>query len=111
MWNDLKRAARIPGSRRRLLWEALIALLIARCAMAFLPFRRIAAWLGTPGAESSGHGDGRGNPLGARGRLGSGRCGAPGAVGWALPCQVLAAMGMLRRRGLEGTVCFGARPE
>jgi hypothetical protein len=45
MWNDLKRAARIQASRRQLLGEALIALLIARGAMAFLPFRRIAAWL------------------------------------------------------------------
>lgn len=45
MWNDLKRAARLQASRRRLLGEALIALLIARGAMAFLPFRRIAAWL------------------------------------------------------------------
>lgn len=52
MWNDLKRVARMPGPRRRLLWEALITLLITRGAMAFLPFRRIAAWLGTPSAES-----------------------------------------------------------
>ena len=108
MWNDLKRAARIPGSRRRLLWEALIALMIARCAMAFLPFRRIAAWLGTPGTESSATATAEeictaqevswAVGVVARRVPWDGRCLA----------QALAAMGMLRRRGLEGTVYFGA---
>jgi hypothetical protein len=108
MWNDLKRAARIQASRRQLLGEALIALLIARGAMAFLPFRRIAAWLGTPGAEA---------PATATAEE---ICTAQ-EVGWAVGvvarrvpwdgrclAQALAAMGMLRRRGLEGTVFFGA---
>lgn len=107
MWNDLKRAARIPGPRRRLLGEALIALLIARGAMAFLPFRRIAAWLGTPGAES---------PVIAS----ADEIRTAQEVSWAVRviarrvpwdgrclAQALAAMGMLRRRGLEGTVSFG----
>ena len=108
MWNDLKRAARIQASRRRLLGEALIALLIARGAMAFLPFRRIAAWLGTPGAEA---------PATATAEA----IHSAQEVGWAVGvvarrvpwdgrclAQALAAMGMLRRRGLEGTVFFGA---
>jgi hypothetical protein len=108
MWNDLKRAARIQASRRRLLGEALIALLIARGAMAFLPFRRIAAWLGTPGAEA---------PATATAE----EIHSAQEVGWAVGvvarrvpwdgrclAQALAAMGMLRRRGLEGTVFFGA---
>jgi len=47
------RAARLPGAKWRLLWEALFALLIARASIAFLPFRRIAGWLGTPGVETS----------------------------------------------------------
>lgn len=108
MWNDLKRAARIPGSRRRLLWEALIALLIARGAMAFLPFRRIAAWLGTPGTESSATATAEeickaqevswAVSVVARRVPWDGRCLA----------QALAAKRMLRRRGLEGTVYFGA---
>ena len=108
MWNDLKRAARIQASRRQLLGEALIALLIARGAMAFLPFRRIAAWLGTPGAEA---------PATATAE----EIHSAQEVGWAVGvvarrvpwdgrclAQALAATGMLRRRGLEGTVCFGA---
>lgn len=108
MWNDLKRAARLPGRGRWLLGEALLALLIARGAMAFLPFRRIAAWLGTPGSESSATATAEeistaqevswAVGIVARRVPWDGRCFA----------QALAAMGMLRRRGLEGTVYFGA---
>lgn len=109
MWNDLKRYARIPRTRRRLLWEALGALTIARGAMALLPFRRIAAWLGTLGAESPA--------TAAPEEIRSAE-----EVGWAVGvlarrvpwdgrcmAQALAATGMLRRRGLEGTVSFGVR--
>ena len=109
MWNDLKRYAWIPRARRRLLWEALAALAIAKVAMASLPFRRIAAWLGTPGAESPA----TAAPEEIR---------IAEEVGWAVRvlarrvpwdgrclAQALAATGMLRRRGLEGTVSFGAR--
>jgi hypothetical protein len=107
VWNDLKRAARLPGPRKRLLGEALIALLIARGAMAFLTFRRIAAWLGTPGAAS---------PVMASAdeiRMAQEVSWAVGVIARRVPwdgrclAQALAAMGMLRRRGLEGTVSFG----
>jgi hypothetical protein len=107
VWSDLERAARLPGARRRLLAEALIALLTARAAMAFLPFRRIAGWLGTPGAESPA--------TATTEEIATAR-----EVGWAVGvvarrvpwdgrclAQALAATGMLRRRGLEGTVSFG----
>jgi hypothetical protein len=108
MWNDLKRAARIPGSRRRLLGEALIALLIARGAMAFLSFRRIAAWLGTPGTESSATATAEEICTAQEVSWAVGVVAR--RVPWDGRCltQALAAMGMLRRRGLEGTVCFGA---
>ena len=109
MWNELKRYAGIPRARKRLLWEALGALAIARVAMALLPFRRIAAWLGTPGAESPA----TAAPEEIR---------TAEEVGWAVAvlarrvpwdgrcmAQALAATGMLRRRGLEGTVSFGVR--
>jgi len=109
VWNDLKRYARIPRTRRRLLWEALGALTIARGAMALLPFRRIAAWLGTLGAESPA--------TAAPEEIRSAE-----EVGWAVGvlarrvpwdgrclAQALAATGMLRRRGLEGTISFGVR--
>jgi len=108
VWNDLNRYRRIPRFRKRLLREALIALAVARGAMALLPFRSIAAWLGTPGAES---------PATATAE----QIHTAQEIGWAVGvlarrvpwdgrclAQALAATGMLRRRGLEGTVSFGA---
>jgi len=107
--NDLKRFVKESRGRRSRLWEALVALAIARVAMAVLPFRRIAAWLGTPGAESSATASDEDiltakeiawaiSVLGKR-------------VPWDGRClaRALAANGMLRRRGLEATVIFGAR--
>ncbi len=88
--------------------EALIALLIARGAMALLPFRRIAAWLGTPGAESPA------TATAEEIRMAQEVGWAVGAVARRTPwdgrclAQALAATGMLRRRGLEATVSFGA---
>ncbi len=108
MWGNLRRAAQIPGARRWLLGEALIALLIARAALAFLPFRRIAAWLGTAGAESPA--TATSEEIRTAQEVGW----AVGAVARRVPwdgrclAQALAATGMLRRRGLEGTVSFGA---
>lgn len=77
--------------------------------MAFLPFRRIAAWLGTAGAESAAvlspeetrTAQDIGWAVGVLGRR----------VPWDGRClaQALAASGMLRRRGLEGTVSIGVR--
>lgn len=108
MWNELNRYRRIPRSRKKILLEALIALAVARTAMALLPFRRIAAWLGAPGTESPATATAEqihiahevGWAVGVLGRR----------VPWDGRClaQALAATGMLRRRGLEGTVSFGA---
>lgn len=97
------------GSQRWLLGEALFALLMARAAMAFLPFRRIAAWLGTAGVESPA--TATVEEIKTAQEVGW----AVGAVARRVPwdgrclAQALAATGMLRRRGLEGTVSFGAR--
>ncbi len=110
MWNEWMRLARLPRARKALLAEALAALGFARLAMAFLPFRRIAAWLGVPGGESPAEAS-------------AGETRMAGEIGWAvgvlgrrLPwdgrclAQALAATWMLRRRGLEGAVSFGVRP-
>jgi hypothetical protein len=83
--------------------------LIARIAMACVPFRRIARWLGTPGAES---------PAMVTPEIAS----TAESIGWAVSvlgprvpwdgrclAQALAAAAMLRRRGVEGTVSFGVR--
>jgi len=108
VWTKLNRYRRLSGRRKRLLWEALISLALARIAMACLPFRRIALWLGTPGTETPV------NATNAQVQIAQ-------EIGWSVEClarrvpwdgrclaQALAATGMLRRRGLEGTVTFGA---
>jgi hypothetical protein len=107
MWGDLKRAARMPRARRRLLGEALASLLIARAAMAVLPFRRIAAWMGTTGAESPT--TATTEELRTAEEVGWAVGALARRVPWDGRClaQALAATGMLRRRGLEGTVSFG----
>jgi hypothetical protein len=99
---------RLPAVRKRLLAEALLALGLARLVMALAPFRRIAAWLGTAGWETPStvseehlriaHEIGWAVAVLARRVPWDGRCLA----------QALAATSMLRRRGLEGTVSFGA---
>jgi transglutaminase-like putative cysteine protease len=107
VWNDLKRYWSVSPDRRRLLWEALASLAIARIAMACVPFPRIASWLGTPGTKSPD----TATPEATR---------MAEAVGWAVRVlgtrvpwdgrcltQALAATSMLRRRGLEGTVSLG----
>jgi len=108
VWNKLRLLGGLPPGRKRLLGEALLALALARLFMAFLPFHRIAAWLGAPGAET---------PLAAAAeqvRLAQQIGWAVGVwarrVPWDSRClaQALAATAMLRRRGLEGTVSFGA---
>ncbi len=109
MWNDLKYYYRASSAQKHLLWEALAALAIARIVMAFVPFRRIASWLGRPGAES---------PTTATPE----ETDTAKAIGWAVGvlgrrvpwdgrclAQALAATSMLRRRGLEGTVTLGVR--
>ena len=108
MWNELNRYRQLPKLRRLLLWEALGALALARLGMMCLPFKRIAAWLGTPGTES---------PRAATAE----QVHIAREIGWAVGClaprvpwdsrclaQALAATWMLRRRGLEPTVSFGA---
>jgi hypothetical protein len=109
VWTEFKRYRQTSPARRSLLWEALAALAIARLAVACLPFRRIAKWLGTPGLQTP--------PTAAAEQIQT-----AGEIGWAVGvlarrvpwdgrcfAQALAASGMLRRRGLEGTVSFGVR--
>lgn len=108
MWTKLKRFARLPSTRKRLLGEALVGLALARAAMVCLPFRRIAAWLGTPGPVIPG------GAMEEEIRIAREIGWAVGVVARRVPwdgrclAQALAATGMLRRRGLEGTVSFGA---
>jgi hypothetical protein len=106
--NNLNRYFGLPRARKRLLGEACFALAVARTAMACLPFRKIAFWLGAPGTETPQ------TAPAAQIQIASDIGWAVGAlarrVPWDSRClaQALAASGMLRRRGLEGTVSFGA---
>jgi hypothetical protein len=108
VWSDFRRYRLASSAQKHLLWEALAALFVARLALACIPFRRIAAWLGTRGAESPA-------------TVAPQEIDTAETIGWAVGIlarrvpwdgrclvQALAASGMLRRRGLEGTVSFGA---
>ena len=110
MWNELNRYWRLSKSRRLLLWEALIALGLARLGMAFLSFRPSGV------VYSSSR---SGTPLNATAE----QVEVATDIGWAVGClarrvpwdsrclaQALAATWMLRRRGLEPTLSFGADP-
>jgi hypothetical protein len=108
VWNKLKRYRQLPGSRRLLLWEALFALALARFALIVLPFRRIAAWLGIPATENSLKATAE--QLEVATHIGSAVGCLARRVPWDSRClaQALAAAWMLRRRGLEPTLSFGA---
>ena len=109
MWGDLTNLGKASRGHRRLLCEALVSLAVARLAIVCLPFRTIAAWMGTSGAQSPASASPEetssaqqiGWAVGALGRRvpWDGRCFA----------QALAAIYMLRRRGLEGTISFGVQ--
>lgn len=88
--------------------EALVALMAARLARAVFPFRRIAAWVGTAGAESSGAAPAEQVEIAQMVGWAVGR--VSGRVPWDARCltQAIAAWAMLKRRGLDGTVSFGA---
>lgn len=107
MWNELTRFVQLPRARKYLLGEAFLVLAVVGVTMTCLPFRRIAAWLGKPGAE--GPATITADELTTARAVGW----AVGAIGRRVPwdgrclAQALGAVYMLRRRGLEGTVSFG----
>jgi hypothetical protein len=88
--------------------EALMALMVVRLAIAMFPFRRIAAWVGTAGAESCGTAPPEQVELAQL--VGWAVERMSGRVPWDARCltQAVAAWAMLKRRGLDGTISFGA---
>lgn len=96
---------------RWLVPEALVALLLARLALAFVPFRRIAAWMGTEGketdAEETATMEARALEIGAAVSL------VARHVPWDSRClaQALAGSSMLGRRNIPATLYFGVRKE
>ena len=109
MWSEIKRLGKLERGRKTLLAEALAALAMAQLAMIFIPFRQIARWLGTAGAESPAEASEREMRIAEE--IGWAVSALARRVPWDGRClsQALAATWMLRRRGLEGTVSFGAR--
>jgi hypothetical protein len=111
----LRRFAQVGGRRRALVVEAVTCLLLARLALIFVPFPKLARWLG----DFVPPGDPR--VLAARGP--APQAALAGEIGWAvtraarhvpfkavcLP-QAMAAQAMLRRRGIASAMHFGAAP-
>jgi hypothetical protein len=111
----LRRFAQIGNRRRILLVEAVAGLLLARLALIFVPFPRLARGLGTfvPPTDP--------RALQARSTASKDQMHLAGEVGWAvtraarhvpfkavcLP-QAMAARVMLKRRGVDSVLHFGA---
>lgn len=90
-----------------MLAEALAALTLASLAIAFLPFRRVAA-----AASAPGRGPARTDPEAVR-RARSAVTGWSRRVPWRTVCfqKGLAVHWMLRRRGIPSVLLYGARRE
>jgi Transglutaminase-like superfamily len=110
-WQDWHRYRTLPVPSRRLIRESLLALFMARLALACVPFRCLAGWLGTVGAESGGE------LSPAQEQAARDISWAVGAlarrVPWDSRClaQAIAAYRMLLKRGIEATVYFGVKPD
>ncbi len=107
MRRSIRRVLAMPGAERRLLIEAVLALALARLALAALPFRVAMRWHGLRldlPPETAGRDDG------AEARL-IGRAVARAARRLPLRAvclqQAVAASSMLRRRGLPVEIHFG----
>lgn len=113
----LRNFAALPPADRRLTVEAAAWLTVALGALALLPFRRVAAWLGevTGGGPPAPH-PAAPHPADIRQQATARRIGrAVERAARRLPVnarclpQAIAAMAMLRRRGIASTVHFGMR--
>jgi hypothetical protein len=107
VWSELRRWLRLPLNQKLLLAEAVVALALARLAILCLPFRRVANWLGAPGAETSL--EAPAEDLATAEEIGWAISATALRTPWQSQClaQALAGTWLLRRRRLEGTVSFG----
>ena len=112
LFRNLRSFRAMRPQARRLASEAAINMLAARVALAFLPFARIARWMGPfsePGSAAAGGGP-------ADPALVAPLRAAIATVAAQLPfrsdclVQALAAQAMCRRRGIASTVHMGAGP-
>jgi hypothetical protein len=107
----VRRYRELPATRRKLLREALAALLWSRLCMAVLPFRRLATPLEV-GREEDALAPGP-DEAGLVQEIGWAVQAAAGRVPWDSRClaQALAAGRMLGRRGLDSTLFIGVRKD
>jgi hypothetical protein len=109
----LRRFTQVTARRRLLVLEAILCLVAARLALIFIPFPRLAGWLGTFVPPS--------DPRASRANMAREQSLLAREIGWAvtrtarylpfravcLP-QAMAAQFMLRRRGVASVMHFGA---
>jgi hypothetical protein len=111
LWAKVSKLRALSWPDRLRVAEALLALMAARIALAALPFRRIAAWLGREGVEGAPQ---AGAEREAQAML-VGRAVQRVAphVPWDSRClaQAIAGAWMLGRRGLPATIYFGVRKD
>lgn len=95
------------GTEYLLFTEAFIVLAIARAMLVFLPFKRIAPWLGIMMAESQIEYDANKNEV--LNNIGTAIARGSKYTPWRTKCfeQAIAAKVMLRMRKLPGTLYFG----
>lgn len=101
----------LPWPRWALLLEAGVLLAAAALAVAVVPFRYLAAHLGTPMRESGGPGEGQ-DPPAVRAVSWAVQVAARN-LPWAPTClaRAVAAKLMLRRRGIPSTLYLGVAHE
>lgn len=108
---DWRRYRALSPVKRRLLREALANLFMARAALACVPFRRMAAWMGAMDAESASE-------------IPDGQMQIAADISWAVQAmasrvpwdsrclaQAMAAYRMLLKRGIPSTVYFGVKKD
>lgn len=106
----LRRFLTRPSRDRRALVEAFLLLALARAALTVVPFRRLAAWLGTPATGSTAPSRAEEGEVEIVGRA---IATAARHLPWDSRCfaQSLAATAMLRRRGLASITSLGVARE
>jgi hypothetical protein len=108
----LRTFLRLPWGEKALVFEALAWLGLMRLAVLTLPFKRVASWLGTPGADLPAAPLSPGQAAAAQ-RMARALRRIQPFTPWDSNClaQALAARQMLRRRGIPCTTCLGAAIE
>jgi Transglutaminase-like superfamily len=108
--SHIRRFFELPRHDRLLLLEAMLSLVVARAAIAWLPFRHVGLLAGRPIRQSE---------LAEQRRLSEVKrvrwaiVVSASRFPWRAMCfqQGLAAQFMLRRRGVPSVLCYGAAPD